>query len=243
MRSLLKNTLLFLFLAAATGTPALAIGEFGIGLNAGMTGDPNNISTDIDSYNMAILKYRNDNPGTKTDQINVPLVPVIGFNMRYQFNYILFRVGALYSRAFILPEKGHIDPPALDKNTIRFRTFQFSLPATVALIIPLKRRTMFYMGYGLNFHLVQIRISQSDPNAAIGLPSASARDTFEDYFAGFHLIIGAEIPVTERVTISGEWLHQSGTSDPVQSADTSATRSIDITSDLFLLGLNYYIRF
>jgi opacity protein-like surface antigen len=233
---------------------AFAIGEFSVGLNAGVTYAPNNIESVINRYNTAMENYADANAGTEVTQINVPYSPVFGFNVRYQFNYFLFRLGCHYSDP-ILPIKGSITPAGGVENKIEVRTYQNSFPATVGLIIPLKKRTYFYIGAGGTLHQSYIRIKQSDPvqvgfnmQADLGV-SKNTRDRYYKTFVGYHLILGAEVPVSDKYTITAEWVHQEGRSFPVKNEGrdengnsiSTPRRGIEVKGDILLFGVNYYI--
>ncbi len=66
---------------------AFAIGEFSIGLNAGLTQDPNHLEPAITQWNTQAKTTASD-----VDQISIPYSFVWGINVRYQFNYFLFRL-------------------------------------------------------------------------------------------------------------------------------------------------------
>ena len=53
---------------------AYAIGDLGIGINIGLTNDPNNIENEISETNTLMQVYKTANAGTKINQINIPYI-------------------------------------------------------------------------------------------------------------------------------------------------------------------------
>ncbi|MCP4131232.1 MAG: outer membrane beta-barrel protein [bacterium] len=236
-------TLFILLIAAIISGPVFAIGELGIGLNLGITYDPNNLEHEITAYNRAMQAYKAANTGSGIMQLNVPYIPVIGVNFRYQFNYILFRLGCHFAQAWSFATKGNIEEASGTRNNISFDTHQVSIPTTIGLIVPLNKRTLFYFGAGLTLHLTSLKIKQSNPQAAYGLPETVSQNTYTSMFVGYHFIFGAEIPLANRYTISAEFINQRGISPTITSADTSTTRCMNVTTNIILLGVNYYLDF
>ena len=245
-------------LALALPRPLLAIGEFSVGINAGVTYAPNNIDLDINQYNTAMKYYSENTAGTqKVTQMSVPYSPVIGFNARYQLNYVLLRMGCHYSNP-IMPVEGSITPVGGVKNSIRIKTYQASLPVTIGLMIPLKKRTYFYLGAGGTFHQAYLEITQDHPVQPAAVPafdmatlnlSNNTRDRYYKAFVGYHMILGAEVPLSEKSTISAEWIHQEGRSSPIGNEGRDASgndtslpkKEISVQGDILLFGVNYYI--
>lgn len=248
-----------------SATDACAIGEFALGLNAGATYDPNNLEDLSSRYNMAMVAYKSTtgNEGSSINQIAVPYSPVFGFNVRYQFNFFFFRIGSHYTTP-MQTVKGSITPPGGVKNTIKIETFQASFPATVGLLVPVSNRTQFFIGAGPTYHQSSVTITQNNPdqtppgpatafnfNSLDGTLSANKRDRYSAAFVGYHLMVGAEIPVHEKFTLSVEWIHQEGRSHPIENdgidgsdvATVSPMRTLDARGDFLIFGLNYYISF
>ncbi len=242
-----------------TCSPALAISEFALGLNGGITYEPNSIEDITTRYNLAMENYYNNNAGTEISQISVPYSPVFGLNIRYQFNFFFFRIGYHYTAPF-QTIKGSVTPPGGLKNTIKIDVFQASAPATIGLLVPMGERTLFFIGGGPSLHHASITITQSNPvqtspvfnfNTIDGSLSSNKRDSYSAAFVGYHLMIGAEIPVHEKFTLSVEWIHQEGKSHPIENDGvdandidvTSPSRSVSVTGDFLLFGINYYIAF
>lgn len=252
INTILLPAILLLTLGAAPDS-AHAIGEFSLGINAGVTYAPNNIDDTVNRYNDTLKNWAAANPGADVEQINVPYAPVLGFNVRYQFNFFLIRFGWHYSTS-ALSSEGSVTPNGGVKNKIKISSFQHSLPATVGLIMPLKKRTYFYIGAGGTFHMAFVEMTQSNPvqggldMATFGL-SNNKRDRYYKEFVGYHLILGAEVPVTSKFTLSAEWIHQEGRSYPMNNdgednagASTSAPKkAINARGDVLLFGINYYI--
>lgn len=239
--------------------PAFAIGEFALGLNGGVTYDPNSIEDLASRYNLAMENYYTNNAGTDIGQIASPYSPVFGLNVRYQFNFFFFRIGYHYTSPF-QTIKGSITPPGGVKNTIKIEVFQASAPATVGLLVPMGRRTLFFIGGGPSLHHASVTITQSNPvqtapafnfSAIDASLSSNKRDSYSAAFVGYHFMIGAEIPVHEKFTLSVEWIHQEGKSHPIENDGIDAndidistpSRSISVTGDFLLFGINYYIAF
>ena len=105
--------------------------------------------------------------------------------------------------------------------------------------------------------MAYINMTQSNPdqggvpfnmNTDIGL-SDNTRDRYYKEFVGFHLMLGAEVPVSNKFTFTAEWIHQEGRSFPMDNdgkdnagASTSTPRkAINARGDVLLFGINYYI--
>ncbi len=218
---------------------AFAIGEFSLGFNAGITYAPNNIDSIITQYNGAMEIYKQTNAGAKATQIDVPYAPVVGVNARYQFNFFLFRLGCHYSRP-LFSSKGSVTTPGGVKNSIKISTYQNSIPATIGIIMPLRKRTYFYIGGGGTLHQAYIKIKQDNP-AVLGL--TNNEDVYSGVFVAYHLMLGAEVPLTRKYTITAEWIHQMGRSLPLDNSGDTATprKAINVQGDILLFGVNYYI--
>ncbi len=232
---------------------SFAIGELAIGANMGITYDPNNLESEINQYNKVMMVYKENNQGTKVSQIRAPYCFSWGLNLRYQYNFLLFRLGCHFSKA-TSTYKGNITPLASLKNTIKISTFQNSIPVSIGFIVPLKKRTYFYIGSGLTYHLACVEISQSNPDQTSSTFSSSGlstnrRDKYIEGFSGFHLLVGAEAPINELITISVEWMHQEGRSAPIENEGTDSTlnetstpkKIVNARGDFILFGFNYYI--
>ncbi len=228
----------FCIAAIVQGRYGYAIGEFGVGINAGLTYDPNNVEGIIADCNERMLAYREANPGTRVTQIENQYVPVFGINFRYNFNYILFRIGGHYARSLSV-SRGTISQSGV-KNTIKIDTWQASVPGTIGLLVPLKKRALAYIGAGLNLNYASVSISQSKPGGGFITPD-DRRNRYSGTFGGYHFLVGLEFPLTERYSISGEWLRMMGTSPAVKSSDTSNRATINMNSDIVMFGVNYYI--
>lgn len=242
---------------ALSGGSAHAIGEFSLGLNAGVAYGVNEIDTTIDRFNTAMKGFQNTLAGTEVNQLRVPYTPVVGLNVRYQFNFLLFRLGWHFT-SLIQPVQGSITPATGVKNEIEIFSLQHSMPASIGLIIPLKKRTYFFIGAGGTFHISYTRITQSNPDQP-GVPfdfntldsslSKNRRDRYYKEFVGYHFIMGAEVPVGSNVTITTEWIHQDGRSFPMDNegkdaaglSTSSPRKSISARGDFLLFGISYYI--
>ncbi len=219
--------------------PLMAIGDVGVGINIGITHDPNNLESEINKYNENMEAYKTANSGTELNQINVPYSPVLGVNFRYNFNYLLFRIGGYYTRAYFYKAQGNIKISGT-KNKIKIDSYQAGFPGSICLLVPLKKRTISYIGGGMNLHFTYLKISQTNPGAGIVSPDDSV-NRYSGMFAGFHIIFGIEFPLTNRYTLTGEWIHQMGSSPMIKSEDTADERSFNVNSDYIMFGINYYI--
>ncbi|HON79301.1 MAG TPA: outer membrane beta-barrel protein [Spirochaetota bacterium] len=259
MKVYARTLMILLFCAAvvfSAASSAFAIGEFAIGLNAGVTYDPNNLEDEINQYNLAMETYADTNAGASASQMTIPYAPVFGFNVRYQFNFFFFRLGCHFSNP-IQDVKGSVTSPGGVTNTIKIKTFQSSYPATIGILVPLNRRTHFYIGAGPTLHQVSTTISQSDPTGALQFStydsnlSSNKQDRYSSTFVGYHFIVGAEVPVHEKFTLSVEWIHQEGVSpavanEGIDASDAEVTtpkRTLRVKGDFLMFGLNYYISF
>jgi hypothetical protein len=231
-----------------------AIGNFSIGVNTGGTYDPNNLEREINLYNLAIEGYKEANPGSKVEQLDVPYSFVTGCSFRYQFNFILFRIGGQFTKTGA-GVKGSFTPPGGIKNEIRISTYQASFPLSIAFILPVKERTYFYMGGGMTYYDAYVKITQSNPDPTYGIPiqgsttGTERRVSYTGNFPGWHLLVGAEVPLYKNYSISVEWMHQEGRSYPMANdglavdgtKTTSPKRVINARGDFILFGVNYYI--
>lgn len=252
MTSALVCVLFFLLASTRAGH---AIGEFSAGILAGFTHAPNSIDEDIDRYNSRIRAYSAINLGAQSRQMAAPYAPVVGMSLRYQFNYLLLRFGFHLTKPLSIVH-GSVTPPGGFKNSIRMRTYQSSMPASIAFLIPLKNRTHFYIGAGGTVHYAYIRISQSYPEqAAFSMLtnltlSNNAVDSYARTFPGFHLLAGIEIPLGEKLTASAEWMHQEGQSYPdtnngkdyLGGRAYTPRKTLNARGDFLLFGINYYLR-
>jgi hypothetical protein len=224
-----------------------AIGKFSIGIAAGGTYDPNNLENEIYQFNREIEFQKEYTAGTDGKQIDTPYAYTFGTSIKYQFNYILFRFGGHFSKPFT-NSKGSFTSAAGERNTIRLSTYQASFPLSIAFMLPVKDMTYFYIGGGATLHNAAVKITQSNPDAG-PFPGSSRKDSYSSTFPGWHLLIGAEVPVTKMYSISVEWMHQEGRSHPVRNDGIDNTgnrinspkRTINIHGDFILFGVNYYI--
>ena len=225
-----------------------AIGNFSLGVNTGATYDPNNLERDIDLINVDIESYKQSNAGAKGEKLNVSYSLLAGCNLKYQFNYILFRIGGHFAKTYD-GINGSVTTPLGVKNKIKISTYQASFPITVAFILPVKERTWFYMGGGMTFHNAYVKITQSNPTAVPSIGSGNMEDRYYGNFPGWHFLVGAEVPVYKNYSVSVEWIHQDGRSHPITNdgldstgaATTSPKRQINARGDFILFGVNYYI--
>ncbi len=265
MKNAMKARLFRIFLigavlcALAIPRGAHAIGEFSLGLNLGFTYGPNGVDSMAEKLNSGMESYKSDSTGTKVDQISVPYCPVFGVNARYQFNYFLFRFGWHYTQP-ILPVEGSITPTAAgNKNKVKISTYQNALPATIGIIMPLKKRTYFFIGGGGTLHHAYVKITQTDPIQAALAPafnmqtrsglSGDKRTSYSGMFVAYHLLLGAEVPISDKFTITTEWIHQEGMSFPLKNdgltdagvSTKTPKRDINVRGDILLFGVSYYI--
>ncbi|HQO03245.1 MAG TPA: outer membrane beta-barrel protein [Spirochaetota bacterium] len=259
MKKLTRTLLIIIFgttIIFGAAASVSAIGEFAIGLNGGVTYDPNDLEDEINQYNLAMETYADTTAGASASQMTIPYAPVFGFNLRYQFNFFFFRLGCHFSNP-VQAVKGSVTSPGGITNTIKIKTFQSSFPATLGILVPLNRRTHFYIGAGPTLHQVSTTITQSDPAGALQFNtydpnlSSNKQDRYSSTFVGYHFIVGAEVPVHEKFTLSVEWIHQEGVSPAVENeginaADAEVTtpkRTLRVKGDFLMFGLNYYISF
>lgn len=228
---------------------AYSIGEFSIGINAGITRDTNDLENETNSQNAVMEAQKDADDGAEVKQLNVPYAFVPGFNLKYQYNYMLFRFGGHFAKPGS-GVKGSYETSTGEKNTIRIQTYQNSFPLSLGFLVPLKERTYFYMGAGITFHQAFVKITQSNPAVpAYNSFGTNRKNIYLDYFAGFHLIVGTEVPLTDKITITAEWIHQEGRSHPIKNKgldqnglETSQPeRIISVSGDFILFGVNYYI--
>lgn len=212
---------IILFCLILIVSDAHAIGEFSLGINTGITYDPNHLEPIITQWNT-----KAKTTATSVDQITIPYSFAWGINMRYQFNYFLFRIGGHFTSPYSVGGKA-------DANKVTISTFQFGLPATVGLIMPLKQRTYFFIGAGITYNYAYLEWEQTAP---------AAKYRYAKSIPGFHYMMGAEAPITSKITLSVEWMHQEGRSIPIKDEIAgTTTQTISVKGDLLLFGVNYYI--
>ncbi len=240
----------FLLIASAPG----AAGELSFGVNAGATYDVNRLGEDINRYNVVMEAYSDENPGSMTQSMGTPVAPAFGLSARYQFNQLLFRVG-LYFATPVGSIEGYITPADGQENRLKISTFQISMPATVALVLPIKEKTYVYLGLGLTYHQIYVKMSQSNPQQTAALFEANGlsshrTDQYGGQFGGYHILIGAEFPLLERLTLTVDWIHQEARSQALENkgtdangaATTSPKRTFSATGDFAFIGVNYYLQ-
>lgn len=199
-----------------------AIGEIAVGLNAGATYDPNHLETSITQWNIS-----NRVTALAINEIRIPYSFVWGYNIRYNFNYFLFRLGAHFTKTNDVSGRADFNKVSISSN------YQFSAPVSICMSLPLKKHTYFYLGGGLTYHYASFQWAET-------LPSKKYR--YADSISGFHYIIGAEAPVTQNITVSTEWIHQEGRSIPIKdSINKISTLTISVKGNFILFGVNYYI--
>lgn len=214
-------TILLIALMVIIASQAYAIGEFSLGINSGITYDPNHLEPTITQWNTAAKTT-----ATSVEQVTIPYSFAWGINMRYQFNYFLFRIGAHFTSPYSVRGKA-------DANKVTISTYQFGLPATVGLIMPLKQRTYFFIGAGITYNYAYLEWKETAP---------ANKYRFADSIPGFHYMMGAEAPITSKITLSVEWMHQEGRSIPIKDEIAGTTKqTISVKGDFLLFGVNYYI--
>lgn len=230
---------------------SFAIGEFSVGATIGATRDLNNLNSDVNRYNMAMEYYKETDPDAQVSQIPEAYNFVWGFSFKYQFNFILFRLGSQFSRS-AQSYRGAITPSGGEENEIKISTYQNSYPFSIAFLVPFKERTFFYLGGGMSYNVAYLKITQSNPAETSGLlPDSNKRNRYTGDFVGYHLIAGAEAPVPtfECFTVSVEWIHQEGRSFPLSNGGIDQNgnktyaprRTLNIKGDFILFSLNYHI--
>jgi len=226
-----------------------AIGDFSLGINTGLTYDPNNLESRINRANQLIRYSVENTAGSEGEEIDIPYAFAYGCNLKYQFNYLLFRLSGYFVKPGAGVE-GSFTPPGGPENKIRVMTYQASLPLTFAFLMPLKERTLFYFGGGITYHIASIKITQSNPDPAYPVMSTTNRmDKYTGDFTGWHLLFGAEVPVMNKYSVSVEWIHQEGRSHPISNdgidingnRTTAEKQQINTRGDFIFFGVNYYI--
>ncbi len=225
MRRLIQKTLIIPYLIILCiiliASHAYAIGEFSLGVNAGITYDPNHLEPAITQWNT-----KAKTSASSVDQITIPYSFTWGINLRYQFNYFLLRIGTHFTSPYQVKGKA-------DANKVTISTYQFGLPASIGLIMPLKQRTYFFLGAGITYNYAYLEWKQTSP---------AGKYRFADSIPGFHYMMGAEAPVTSKITLSVEWMHQEGRSIPITDDIGGVTKqTISVKGDFLLFGVNYYI--
>ncbi|MFH0976325.1 MAG: hypothetical protein V1874_11140 [Spirochaetota bacterium] len=257
IKKIIVLTTILIGLILSNNNYLYAIGSFSLGINTGATYDPNNMENDIIRFNRAIEYQKEAVSGTKGEQIDVPYSFILGASLRYQFNFLLFRVGGHFTKPGA-GTKGSFTPAGGDKNVIRISTYQAAFPVSMGFIVPVKEKTYFYLGGGITYYMASVKITQSNPaswpnpatwpNPAV-VPPTDRKDSYYGNFPGWHLLVGAEVPLFDKYSITVEWMHQEGHSyliknrglDNTGNKTSDPNRVINTKGDFILFGINYYI--
>lgn len=220
---------------------AFAVGEIGIGLNLGLTYDPNNIEPEISAVNARMIEYERTNPGTDLTTLNLPYSPVIGTNVRYTLNNLMLRTGVIYARPFLYPSTGNIAPPAGTDNVIKYDSYVLSFPVQVCLMMRLGVNTSVYFGAGAAAHISYLEVTQSSPGGGFVDPDiASAK--YSAAHIGWNFIAGAEAPLSDRSSVTVEWFYQNAVSGAAKNSGGAPPRALNSSCSMILFGINYYLR-
>jgi hypothetical protein len=185
--------------------------------------------------------YKAANPGSSVSPLNVPYAGLLGANLRFRIEFFMLKLGFHYIEAFLYSSMGSIEPPASRRNTVRFNTRQIALPLTACFLLEASRRCIFYFGGGFSVFFAHLEITQGRPDPALGLPDSAKKRSFDTHLFGYHLCLGVEFPlILKRLSISAEWMFQQGISQPVRASGGGARRTIDVTGNHLIFGLNYY---
>jgi hypothetical protein len=228
-----------------------AIGNFSLGINSGATYDPNNMENDINRFNREIEYQKESVSGTRGEQIDVPYSFILGASLRYQFNFLLFRLGGQFTKPGA-GTKGSFTPAGGERNVIRISTYQAAFPVSIGFTVPVKEKTYFYLGGGITYYMASVKITQSNPAAwpsPAAVPTTDVKDSYSGNFPGWHLLVGAEVPLFDKYSITVEWMHQEGHSYLLKNhgLNNSGTKTsvpnrvINAKGDFILFGINYYI--
>lgn len=236
-----KISCIFVLLLCLFSEGAYSIGEFALGMGTGVAHDPNGIEGNVDQYNRTLMAYNRAVKGSKIEKINVPFYPVLGLSLRYHFNYLLLRAGLNYTTALFFPPSGSIKSESIDTD-ISIDSWQFSMPASIGFLLPLRDRTFFFFAAGLSYYVVHHEISQNRVSGIAGLPSEKD-GFFEGDAGGFHFLFGGEVPILQRYTIAFEWLRQFCQSGPVENDKGEGTRAFNFINDTIIVSINYYVVF
>ena len=204
MRILLIHSILLAILIIGN-SPVSGAGDISFGVYLGLTQDMNNLENEINAYNIAMEQYKTANNGTEVTQLNSPYAITTGMSIDYTFNIFMLKTGVYFSQAYVYPTMGSITPAAGSRNTIKFTSYQLLVPFSFGITIPLGKRTFLYWGVGISLVHTSLEITQSAPNAAYALPDSNSKDAYSDTFSAFHFIVGAEIPLSESISLPGVW--------------------------------------
>ena len=230
--------LIILFFIIPSGIKA----GISVGINAGLTHDQNNLEPEISSVNSRMQKYVKDNPGTDITPINIPYTPVFGANIRMIAGAFLLRTGVHYAEPLMYPSTGHVSPGG-NENEIKFRSYSLSIPITLCLTLSAGFNTSVYFGAGAGLHYSYLKITQSDPGGGFYEPDVDVL-SYKTRHYGWNCITGIEIPISDRITVTAEWLYQNAVSGSVENRRGGGgnPRSLDSSYSIILFGVNYYLR-
>ncbi len=93
-------------------------------------------------------------------------------SFRYQFNYLLFRLGGQFTKPGA-GTKGSFTDAGGNKNVIRISTYQAAFPLSIGFLLPVKDKTYFYLGGGVTYYVASVKITQSNPSVGPLPPALS----------------------------------------------------------------------
>lgn len=206
----MKRIAFSILLVIAIMAPASASGIFGMGINAGVSGEGGSLGDLARKLNIQM-----NAAGGSVDEIEVPYLPVLAVEFIYTQRSLIISLGWEYCTSFIVLPEGSIGA-----NTITLDYTRFTFPLTIGMAIPLTERTRFYFAGGMDVSYMVTQLNQSDPGAIASYPDA--KHLFTGYVFGFHFKIGAEAVLSRNYSLVFGFTNYMRRTTPVRDEADSA---------------------
>lgn len=189
----MKKIIFFLFILCLPLASVQASGIFGMGINAGVSGEGGSLGDLARKINTEMHIT-----GGSIEDVDVPYLPVLAIEFLYSQRSLVVGVGWEYCTSLIMAPEGSISG-----NTVTIDYTRFTFPLTVGMAIPLSDRTRFYFAGGMNVSYMVTQVNQSSPGAIASYPSD--KHLFTAYIFGFHFKTGAEAVVSRNYSLVFEY--------------------------------------
>lgn len=189
----MKRVICVLFILLVPVAQVYSAGIFGMGVNAGVSGDGGSLGDLARNMNIEMHTV-----GTTVKEIEVPYLPAVSIEFLYSNRALFFGIGWEYCTSILMAPEGSVDG-----NTISIDYTRFTFPFTAGLAIPLSDRARFYFAGGLNVSYIVMQINQSSPGAIAAYPADE--HLFTGYVFGFHFKTGAEAVVSRNYSLVFEY--------------------------------------
>lgn len=194
-----------LLLISAPGL--FAAGTFGMGIDAGVSGDGGTLGRVTRDINFQMREN-----GSSVTEIPAQYVPVVIINFTYSNQSVFIGLGWEYCSTLFMRPEGSVDG-----NSVTLDYTRFMFPMTIGYSIPLTRNAKFYFAGGFDLSTIIFQISQSNPGVLPGLNAGKL--IYLDYVLGFHFKAGAEAVLSRNYSLVFEYTFFMGRSTKVKDED------------------------